>query len=176
MRQVIIKSVSFILLISCISTLFAGCEIISEDRKADKQALINQLMQDFGKTNDDSLEFVIDEIAQATALSASFSINVKIYNNKFYIRDILFDYVYIDNSPKISYDEEFLHSTNKTVTDEEVFEIMKKIQSCKSCYILESNDSDTKYSIYKINNNYYFLSFIPGSEEKFLRIHGTSIE
>ena len=171
-RQLIIKSVSFILLITCISTLFAGCEIISEDHKADKQALINQLMQDFDiSNNEDSVEFIAKELAQVGYLSSSFPISVKIDNNEIYIHSILIDQVYIDNSPEISYDKSHLISIDDSVTDEEVFEIINKMQSIKNCYMLESNDNDLKFAVYKINDTYYLLSFFAKEKSEIMRIY-----
>ena len=172
MKQAIIKSVSFILLISCISTLFAGCEIIPKNHEADKQALINQLMQDFDTSdNEDSVEFIAKELAQEGYLSSSFPIDVKINNNEIYIHNILFDRVYIDNSPEISYNKSSLISIDDSVMDEEVFEIISKIQKINSCYMLESGENNFKFAFYKINDTYYLLSFFAKEKSEIVRIY-----
>lgn len=74
-------------------------------------------------------------------LSASFSVDVKLADNNIYINEALYDSVNIVNSPEISYNQASLKSTNKSVTDAEVLEIVRKIQNHESCYILETQSA-----------------------------------
>ncbi len=157
-----IKVVSLFLLFSCISISFAGCNRESNDDLADKENLINQIKQDFNCTSDSgAIEFTIDGFAQSATLSAAFSVDVKIADNNFYFNEILYDSFYISNDIEISYNEDLLVSINEKITNEEVKDVIQKIQSCNNCYMLETQNANSiskKIAIYKIDDVYYFLS------------------
>ena len=162
-----IKVVSFILLFSCISASFVECNR-KNDNLTDKEKFINQIKQDFNCTSDcGAIEFTADGFAQSAALSASFSIDVKIADNNIYFNGILYDSFYIFNDFEISYNEDLLVSINKEVTNEKVNDVIQKVQNCENCYLLETPSTDSiskKIAIYKIDDVYYFLSLNTGNQ------------
>ncbi len=163
-----IRVVSFILLFSCISALFCGCKSENNDDLTDKENFINQIKQDFDCTSDcDAIEFTAEPFAQSATLSAAFSLDFKILENCIYINDILYDSFYISNEPEISYNEALLVSINKEVTNEEVNNVIQKVQNCENCYMLETQSADSiskKIAIYKIDDVFYFLSLNTGNQ------------
>lgn len=81
-----IKVVSFILLFSCISVSFAGCNEKNNDDLTDKKRFINQIEQDFNSSaNGEIIEFNVEPFAQSADLSATFSINFKILENSIFL-------------------------------------------------------------------------------------------
>ena len=142
----------------------------------DKHQFINQIKQDIGS---DTGEFSASPFAQECTLSFSYLIDVKIVEDEIYLNGFLYDDVKIANNSKIIYDEFILDTANKSVSNEECKEIIKKLQSCESCYLLETQSSEAIsqiIAVHKIEGKYYFSSFWPEIEGMVIRIHYADIE
>ena len=172
-----IKVVGFILLFSCFSTAFAGCNRENNDDLTDKEKFINQIKQDFNSSvNGEIIEFVVEPFAQSANLSAVFSIDFKILEGGIYFNDILYDSIKVISSPEISYNNALLSSANKSVTNDEVVTIMQKMQNSERCYMLETESNITiskKIAVYVIDGNYYFVSL--SNSDELIRIHYKSV-
>lgn len=171
-----IKVVSFILLLSCISSLFVGCNTEKNNDLTDKEKLIVQIKQDFNNAvNDEIIEFTANPYAQLVSLSAMFSLDFKILENCIYINDVLYDSVKVINSPEISYNATLLENANELVTKDEVTTVMQKIQNSETCYMLETESTTAKakkIAVYIVDGKYYFVNF--SSSNELIRIHYTN--
>ena len=159
-----------VLMLLCLYTFvsFCGCIFRNENPLSDKQRLVEQMKQDY---KDDSIDLTASPFAQEAALSAVFSLNIKINNDNIYIGDDLYDKIECISSPDFIFNN--VTNANKDVTDEECFEIIEKIKNVESCYILETDNLDAEsktIAVYKIDGVYYFLSFIPNTEYQVGRI------
>ena len=167
-----IKVVSFILLFSCISISFVGCNR-KNDNLTDKEKFINQIKQDFNCTSDcGAIEFTVAPFAQLVDLSAMFSIDFKLVENCIYINDVLYDSINVISSPKISYNDTLLTNASASTTKDEVATVMQKMLNSEACYILETESSTAKakkIAVYIIDGEYYFVSFSDSNE--LIRIH-----
>ncbi len=170
-----IKVVSFILLFSCISASFAGCNRENKDDLTDKEKFINQIKQDFNCISDcDTIEFTAEPFAQLADLSAMFSIDFKIYEGRIYLNDILYDSIKVIDSPEISYNNALLTSVNESATNDELFTVMQKMQSSETCYMLETESTaakSKKIAVYVIDGKYYLVNF--SNSDELIRIHYT---
>jgi hypothetical protein len=141
----------------------------------DKQKFLNQLTEDFGS---DTVEFTAIPFAQYGVLSYQYSIDVKIIGGEIYMNGHLYDDVKIVGASDIIYDESILDSSGKSVTDEERTEIIKELQKCEICYLIEtqSNNVQSKIvAVHKIGENYYFSSFLSETDGIVIRVHYTNI-
>ena len=171
----LMRTVIMILLLSCLVAAFAGCESLQDSGVSHKEKFIEQLKQD-ADLDSETIEFTADPFAQRIALSWMYSINVKIDNGNIYLNDDLYDNVEIISNPKITYNTELLGCTD-TVDDEKIAEVLKKIKNSENCYMLETKNSDgtsKEIAVYKIDDAYYFLSFLEDYEV--LRIHYSNIK
>lgn len=171
-----IRVLSFILLFSCISASFVGCNRENKDDLTDKEKFINQIKYDFNSfVNGKTIEFTVEPFAQLADLSAMFSIDFKILESCIYLNDILYDSIKVIGSPEISYNNALLASANESVTNDEVVTIMQKMQNSETCYILETESTTAKakkIAVYIIDGKYYFVNFSNSNE--LIRIHYTN--
>ena len=126
------------------------------------------------KTQESIKEFAADPFADAMVLSWMYSINLKKIEDNIYLNDLLCDSCEMISNPEITYNEASLRSVNKEVTDQEVFDVMEKIKSSDSCYMLRVRKNDgtiQEISAYNVDGMYYFLTFYPNIEGQLLRIH-----
>ncbi len=172
----LVKVISFLLVIPCVAALFVACK--NEPSETDgKEAFIDQLKRDFATSeNDEAIEFTADPFAQLADLSAMFSIDVSLRENRVYLNGTLYDSIKLITSPEISYDERLLIGTNPSITNDEVATVMQKIQSSESCYVLETESATPhakaqKIAVYIIDGKYYFVSYSNYDNNELIRIH-----
>ena len=170
MRKKLTKTIIMMLLFTCLMAALAGCKNSEDSNLSHKEKFIDQLKQD---ANFDSatIEFTAAPFAQQVSLSWVYSIDFKIENGNIYLNDILYDTVEIIKNPEISYNTNHLCGAD-TVADEEISEALEKIKNSESCYLLKTQNSDAasrEIAVYKIDDVYYFLSFVEDYE--LLRIH-----
>lgn len=172
----LMRTIFMMLLFSFALSAFAGCESSQGPDLSDKGKFIEQLKQD---ANVDSgiIQFTADPFVQHAALSWMYSIDVKIDNGNIYLNDTLYDGVEIISNPAITYDMEILWSADTAGDGEKISEVLGKIKSSEDCYMLESKNGDDvsqKYTVYKIDGVYYFLSLFENGEV--MRIHFSNIK
>lgn len=184
----LVRTVFLILLLSAVLLSAVGCHRASKyilpdnseinvesdnDDLTDKSKFIGKINADFNiSENSETTEFTAEPFAQMADLSAVFSVDFKISENSIYIGDTLYESVKVISSPEISYNNALLASANKSVTNDEVFATVQKMQSCEACYMLETESTTAKakkIAVYVIDGDYYFVSFSNSNEIS--RIH-----
>ena len=158
------KTIAAVLILLNVLTLLFGCNM------SDKERFIKKIKRSFG--GGDSIEITAEPFAQNA--NAVFSLDVEISEDNIYVEGNLYDKVEYVRNPEIAING--FYRVNKDITDEECFEIIERIKKGKSCYILETENKivaskvSNKIAVYIIDGVYYFLSFIPNSEEQVGRI------
>ena len=168
------RLISFILLCSLLVACLAGCKKTPVDDTSAKQKLIEQLRQDTGKDTE-TVEFTAELFADGALSTLLYSIDVKITDDNIFLNDVQYDNVKIVQSSELKYN--WLTRSDETVTNDEYTEIIKKIESCKECYLLEAENAKSapkKVAVHKIDNTYYFSSVY--SDNVVLMIHYVKIE
>ena len=154
--------------------VFCGCIYHNENYSSDKQKLIEQMKQD---CKDDSIDLIATPFGQEAVLSAVFSLSVKIVDEGIYVGDDLYDKIECISNPDIIFNN--VISAHKDITNEECSKVIEKIKNAESCYVLETESLNAKskiIAVYKIDEAYYFLSFIPNTEYQVGRIHYMKIK
>ena len=163
------KTIAMALILLNVLTLLFGCNM------SDKERFIKKIKRSFG--GGDSIEITAAPFAQDMAINAVFSLDVEISGDNIYVDGNLYDKVEYVRNPEITINH--FSSANKDVTDEECLEIIERINKGKSCYMLETESTKVeskKIAVYVIDNVYYFLSFIPNSEEQVGRIRYVKVK
>ena len=113
--------------------------------------------------------FTAKTFAQETFMSAWFSLEVEIDNDKIYLGKTLYKCVGIIENPTITYSQYLLEDLEDDENAEEKLEILEKIKNSKTCYLLKTDNEELiSYSLYYIDGTYYFLNSISGKPS---RIH-----
>ena len=169
MKITVKKTIALVLILLNVLTLLFGCNM------SDKERFIKKIKRSFG--GGDSIEITAEPFAQHAVLSAVFSWDVEISGDNIYVSGNLYDKVEYVRNPEIDIND--FSSANKDVTDEECLEIIEKIKNGKNYYILETESTkvvSNKMVVYINDNVYYFLSFMPNSEERVARIHYVKVK
>lgn len=170
-----IKIAILMLLFVYIFVAFCGCIFSNKNDLSDKQQFFDQIKQDYN--NDDSIDCTAAPFAQEKVLSAVFPLYINIVEDNIYVGDALYEKIECISNPDMIFND--FTSANKEITDEECFEIIEKIKNSESCYMLETESVETvskKIAVYRIDDNYYFLSFLPNSENQVARIHYVNVK
>ena len=102
-------------------------------------------------------------------MSAWFSLEVEIDNDKIYLGKTLYECVGIIENPTITYSKYLLEDLEDDENAEEKLEILEKIKNSQTCYLLKTDNEELiSYSLYYIDGTYYFSNSISGKPS---RIH-----
>ena len=113
--------------------------------------------------------FTAKTFAQEPFMSAWFSLEVEIDNDKIYLGKTLYKCVGIIENSTITYSKYLLEDLEDDENAEEKLEILEKIKNSQTCYLLKTDNEELiSYSLYYIDGTYYFLNSISGKPS---RIH-----
>ena len=114
----------------------------------------------------EEIRFTAEIIAQLLTIDSWYSLDVSVYNGKIYINDVYYENGRTVTNPAIVYDEELLTASKKTEEQAGYMaELLKKLRSCETCYMLEAEsyiESGKKVAIYEIDGAHYFVTTYNG--------------
>lgn len=148
------------------------CEIANSETPPDVTPPVNTFVpapdgeDPFGNVQ---TSFTAKTFVQEPFMSAWFSLEVEIDNDKIYLGKTLYECVGIIENPTITYSQYLLEDLGDDENAEEKLEILEKIKNSKTCYLLKTDNEELiSYSLYYIDGTYYFLNSISGKPS---RIH-----
>ena len=107
---------------------------------------------------------VVMEVLAQIPVSSYYGVEVEMADDgKIYINDILYENIGVFATPELAYLEPIPYIAQQ---DEKLAEILQKIQSTQSCYVLETQGVERygkKISVYYIDDTYYFLNKYDGN-------------
>ena len=129
-----------------------------------------QNTQELGDTGVFLADFYIQDV-----LSWVYSLKIMKEDDKIYINDVLYEYAPSAEPPVVLYTPFFFA---QAADNQELSEVLNKIQESKSCYILKTDENHNfgkKIAIYQIDGAYYFLRFYDDNGYV-MRIHRAIIQ
>ena len=114
---------------------------------------------------DKALSFTSDLLIQARFLSAVFALDIRnTENGEIYLNNILYENIGVYSNSSITYEESILYYD--VAGEEEVTNILEKINDAPTCYVLETQSENhfaKRVSVYYIEGVYYFLDTFGGT-------------
>ena len=150
-----------------------GCKEVKT--VTDKERLIGEWRNASGIFEDD-INILVEGLIHECSLSKWSVLTLSVSNGDIYLfnKQHLYEVQFVTDY-SCSYDYMWLGNSDKIINGEKVSETLKKLQACKSGYLLETQEDAnyTKLFVTKIDNYFYFMIIYDYDNEPVYHIHYT---